>query len=140
MSNCLVIVPCFNEASRIPLKEFEGFLKSESAQDFTILFVNDGSSDGTAELLNKFAVEWDHCQYLEIKKNQGKAEAIRYGVLNSQLSEYKYLAYWDADLATPLEELYRLKEYALKTDPKPLMVLGSRIKILGVTQIKRKLL
>jgi hypothetical protein len=75
---------------------------------------------------------------LDLKKNGGKAEAIRQGVLSVQEGQYDYIGYLDADLATPLEELPRLMEYTAKT-PAPYFIMGSRIKLLGFSKIDRKL-
>ncbi|MFT5155965.1 MAG: glycosyltransferase involved in cell wall biosynthesis, partial [Bacteroidia bacterium] len=43
-----IIIPCFNEENRLQLADFEQY-----ATKYYILFVNDGSSDGTQTLLDE---------------------------------------------------------------------------------------
>lgn len=138
MSNYLIIVPCYNEEDRIPLNEFEKFIKTKPSFEIDFLFVNDGSKDQTANLLADFCKKYRSAELLDLPENVGKAEAIRAGVKHSILKSYQYIGYFDADLASPLHEIIRLKELA-ETKDEPFMLLGSRIKILGITTIQRKL-
>ena len=134
----IIIIPCYNEAKRLPIASFEAFL-SEQAADITVLFVNDGSSDDTIQTLMQLKGNFaDQVEILDLKKNVGKAETIRQGLLHSYDLGYDYLGYFDADLATPLDEIPRLLGYTAK-DPLPYIVMGSRIKLLGYTDIQRKL-
>jgi glycosyltransferase involved in cell wall biosynthesis len=135
----LIIIPCFNEEKRIPIDEFHGFLKSDHSKGISLLFVNDGSTDQTQKILSQLSEESDRIALLELDGNVGKAEAIRSGILRSDITAYQYIGYWDADLASPLIEIPRLIEYTEKSDVQPLLTIGSRIKILGLTKIKRKL-
>ena len=132
-----IIVPCYNEAERLPIGDFLDFLRSEASVDFDILFVNDGSSDDTIQVLNDISNKSERVSVLDLQKNGGKAEAIRQGMLSSQSDKYSYLAFLDADLATPIEELIRMKDLAFKAE-EPYFVMGSRINLLGYSQIKRK--
>src|ERR1700746_3035978 len=73
---CSIIVPCFNEESRLRLDLFSGFLQSEQTIHF--LFVNDGSRDGTLRLLRQFELEHpERVSVLDKHVNGGKAEAVR---------------------------------------------------------------
>lgn len=132
-----IIIPCYNEASRLPVDEFKNFLNSSHSQEFELLFVNDGSSDDTMAVLDQLAHEHPKVFALDLKKNSGKAEAIRQGMLQSEVESYEYLAFLDADLATPIEELDRMRNLA-KTDPPPYLTMGSRVNLLGYSHIKRK--
>ncbi|HLA41191.1 MAG TPA: glycosyltransferase [Candidatus Glassbacteria bacterium] len=103
---CL-IVPCYNEEKRLDFTRFKscGFIH--------YLFVNDGSTDGTAGLLASSVKEPDF--WLDLPANCGKAEAVRRGMLFSRelpvWNELTWVGFWDADLATPVEEV----EYFLKS-------------------------
>ncbi|MBU3760136.1 MAG: glycosyltransferase [Candidatus Omnitrophica bacterium] len=133
-----VIVPCFNEEKRFPTESFLSFIKRE--EDYDFLFVDDGSSDGTAVLLEKVcALMPDRLHVLKSQPNQGKAAAVRLGFLHALESQTpRFLAYWDADLATPLEtlpEFFRV----FRERPEVEIVLGSRVKLLG-WDIQRQIL
>ncbi len=133
----LLIVPCYNEALRLQLSEFHKALGEQPSLHF--LFVNDGSQDQTEAILNRFVTtEPRRAALLSLPKNQGKAEAIRQGMLYAlKLSrEGSYLGYWDADLATPLDELPRFLE-VFKAKPSLWLVMGARVNLLG-RSIKRQ--
>ena len=103
------------------------------------MFVNDGSTDHTGELMDKLADKFpEKVGTLHMKKNAGKSEAVRQGILLSiAQSESYYIGYWDADLATPLSEIDYLYRMIKKYDY-PVLLMGSRVKILGKSNIQRK--
>jgi len=77
--------------------------------------VNDGSTDGTGALLDAAAGgaaaagEVAALSTLHLPRNAGKAAAVRAGVQHAleKFPDADYVGFWDADLATPLEELSR---------------------------------
>ena len=91
-----VVIPAFNEAPLIPaliseLREtFERFQLSGE-----VLFVDDGSTDGTADLVEKHANDWPLLKVLRHPTNLGKTEAI---VTASRATDRTYLVLFDADL------------------------------------------
>ncbi len=94
-----IIIPVFNEEESIlRLKlEMDRFLK-ESPVSSSILFVDDGSTDGSLALMKRFveeAPEW--YAYLSLKHNQGLSSALKAGIDHIQTP---YLGYIDADLQT----------------------------------------
>lgn len=133
----IVIVPCYNEAERLPQQEFLKF--TEECPGYNFLFVNDGSRDRTLEVLNSFAAKQpDRFQVLNLEKNGGKAEAVRRGFQHAMNSGVPFLAFWDADLATPLEVLPEFVK-AFDHQPKTEIVLGARVKLMG-RDIQRKMI
>jgi dolichyl-phosphate beta-glucosyltransferase len=126
----VVVVPCYNEASRLPVGSFETFFAEYP--DFRFLFVNDGSSDDTLAILQALHAGYPSCvDVLNQARNQGKAEAVRCGLLRAiSVHRATYAGYWDADLATPLSELPRLFDILL-SKPAVEMLLGSRVNMLG---------
>ncbi len=138
-SKVLIIIPCYNEEKRLPVEAFQSFVKENKHIHF--LFVDDGSTDNTATVLKNLSSHSSHFSYLICKENQGKAGAIREGVLSLKNNEgdsgYRYIGYFDADLATPLTEIFYLLSEIEKRNPKPLFVMGARIARMGAT-IKRK--
>ena len=129
-----IVVPCYNEAKRLPFTKFEDFLSLNST--VIIYFVNDGSKDDTMEILealrNKFSKQ---IEILNLLQNQGKANAVLKGMTKVlEDKRFKKVAYLDADLATSLEECLRLSMYVKE---KVVLAFGSRILKID-NQIKRK--
>src|SRR5687768_15317394 len=100
----ILVIPCYNEEHRLPVDELRRF-RSEDAR-VEMLFVNDGSRDGTLRLLQSLAAE-DPSRFsvLDLERNSGKAEAVRRGILAAMEHRPDFVGFWDADLATPLSEL-----------------------------------
>ena len=132
--NICIIVPCYNEADRIPLTVFETFLSHSTKTE--IYFVNDGSTDTTSEALNKFRLQHTRqVELIDLEKNFGKGNAVREGIQNAiENSDCNTFAYLDADLSTSLYECVHLAELIDKNTE---FVFGSRIKKIDNT-IKRK--
>ncbi len=107
---CLVI-PCYNEYDRLPETQFRSFL--ESPADVLLLFVNDGSTDGTSVKLQALSRDYPKkVMVLDNERNMGKAGSIRNGMLFlTENVQAKYMGYLDADLATSLEECLSLTQY-----------------------------
>ena len=79
----------------------------------TFLFVNDGSTDETLRLLQSLqAADPNKFSVLSLPQNQGKAEAVRRGVLTAIESQPDYVGFWDADLATPLRTIPKFIDLA----------------------------
>lgn len=131
----LIIIPCFNEESRLKTEDILHFFEQTKGEDYRLLFVNDGSTDNTLGVLKELSQQEDKIEVLNIMQNVGKAEAIRQGMLQNSHRTFDYFGYFDADLATPLSEIDRFAKVAEKKNP--LVILGSRIKILGTTDISR---
>ena len=124
----MIVVPCYNEAERLPIARFQEFLSQTNIQ---LVFVNDGSRDQTAQVLESLrSSHQDRVHVLSLKPNQGKAEAVRQGINFALQHKAEYTGYWDADLATPLDAIPRFLEI-LETRPALDMVFGSRVKLLG---------
>ena len=124
-----IVVPCFNEAARFHANEFEEF--GSEHPDVRFVFVDDGSTDGTLELLQDLATRCpDACGVLALPANVGKAEAVRAGMNRAFSEGAVYAGYWDADLATPLDEIPSFVD-ELDAHPALELLLGSRVKLLG---------
>lgn len=124
-----LVVPCFNEEKRLPLDAFRQFTMNGVQLDF--LFVNDGSSDGTARVLETLRGDKpSQVAVLTLEKNSGKAEAVRRGMMAAMEGKPDIAGFWDADLATPLNELPLFVD-VFKARPEIRMVFGSRVRLLG---------
>jgi len=124
-----LVVPCYREAKRLRAADFLAFLSARPHAH--LLFVDDGSDDGTAEALAALCERAEgRARVLRLGANRGKAEAVRQGLLEVQRAGAEYLGWWDADLAAPLSESDALVE-ALERDAGFLLAMGSRVKMLG---------
>ena len=122
-------MPCYNEARRLDLAAFRSSVASEPSIGF--LFVNDGSSDATLARLRELeAGDRDAFAVLDQPRNAGKAEAVRAGLCVAFKSNARYVGYWDADLATPLDEIPRFVA-VLERLPGIEIVFGARVALLG---------
>jgi glycosyltransferase involved in cell wall biosynthesis len=128
MQKTRIIVPCYNEAGRLNLGEFLEW--GRRCPDLDFLFVNDGSTDGTRELLIRMSQACpERIRSLDLERNGGKAEAVRRGFLESFESGYDLIGYWDADLSTPLDVIQRFGR--ILEDHEADAVIGSRVRLLG---------
>lgn len=104
-----LIIPCYNEQESLPVF-FEEVTKvlTEMACTYELLFVDDGSSDRTLEILKEMAERDEHVRYLSFSRNFGKEGAMYAGFCNTA---GRYVAVMDADLQDPpslLPEMLRL--------------------------------
>ena len=123
----IVVIPCYDEERRLDVVRLAALAESGRVH---LLFVDDGSTDGTAAALDGMSTTSDAIDVLRLPRNVGKAEAIRHGLLRGIDAEAPILAYYDADLATPPEELLRLLEL-LESRSDLAFVLASRVLMLG---------
>jgi dolichyl-phosphate beta-glucosyltransferase len=123
----VVVVPCFNEERRL---DERAFLDLAGSDRLRLLFVNDGSTDGTAVLLDRLARANQAIEVLELPHNLGKAEAVRQGLRHAVAAGADLVGYFDADLATPGGELLRMVQI-LETRGELMAVFGSRVARLG---------
>lgn len=112
MCKVSVVVPCFNEEEALPVyyKEMKKIMKEMVEAEFELLFVDDGSSDGTLEILKKLNESDKRCRYLSFSRNFGKEAAIYAGLGRAQGD---YVAIMDVDLQDPprlLPSMYRILE------------------------------
>lgn len=97
-----IVIPAFNEAGRIlpSLETLIAFCRDRFTA-FEIVCVDDGSSDGTWEIISGFSGA-PFVQALRLSKNRGKGFAIRQGIEQARGS---FLFFTDADLPYRLEAL-----------------------------------
>src|SRR5438552_2091865 len=106
MPEAVIVVPCFNEDRRL---HEEDFLTLAREPGVRLLFVDDGSSDGTAARIRSLRERADgSIDLLQLATNSGKAEAVRSGLVRALEGSPAVVGYVDADLSTPVEEILRL--------------------------------
>lgn len=129
----IVVVPCYNEAKRLREDDFLHYV--EQNEDVAFLFANDGSRDNTLDVLQSLTARHERLLLFDIQPNGGKAEAVRRGMLYAvEHYDAQYVAFWDADLATPLNEIEPMVAWADKGYD---VVMGLRLMRLGA-KVRRK--
>lgn len=100
------IVPVFNEEKNIkPL--YLGLVKglSEAGGKYEIIFVNDGSSDGSMRILRELYEENDKVSVISFDRNYGKTAALGAGV---RISQGRLIVVLDSDLQHDPNEIPKL--------------------------------
>ncbi|MGW8574250.1 glycosyltransferase [Streptomyces niveus] len=112
-----VVVPAYNEEHRLrpTLDAICAHLRADPERwgDWELIVVDDGSTDGTAEVAARAAADEPRVQVLTSEENRGKGHALRLGVLASY---GRRVLVTDADLATPIEELDALDDLLREDD------------------------
>jgi glycosyltransferase involved in cell wall biosynthesis len=100
-----VVIPAYNEAARIK-PGLEQILQhvAATALDCEIILVDDGSSDDTADVVRRHLNGSLPLRVLRQEPNQGKARAVRRGML---AATGRFAGYVDADMSTPFAEIDR---------------------------------
>jgi len=99
MKKLSVVIPCYNEEEAVPLF-YEAFLKEtkDMPVDFELVFVDDGSRDGTVQEFEKLHTKDDRVHYLSFSRNFGKESAMYAGM---EAATGDYVAIMDVDLQDP---------------------------------------
>ena len=98
-----VVVPCSNEEEALlaffpAVKGVFETIANEYRAEFELIFVDDGSSDGTLRLLREYANQYEWVHYLSFSRNFGKESAIYAGLKHSTGD---WVALMDADMQDP---------------------------------------
>jgi len=103
-----IVVPAYNEEHRLPayLESMIDYLKH---RDYSaeILIIDDGSEDGTVCSAREYVSEFPTLRVIQ-NRHMGKAVAVMTGMLQSR---GQYVLFCDADGATPIEELDKLRPF-----------------------------
>lgn len=107
-----VIVPCYNEEENVPFF-YEEFLKNDGSlteKEITweILYVDDGSKDGTVAEVKKLHAKDERVHLLSFSRNFGKEAAMYAGL---QKAKGDYVVIMDADLQDPPSLLPQMLAY-----------------------------
>lgn len=100
MKTITIIIPAFNEADNIrPVyDEIQNAFFSFASYNWEVLFVNDGSTDKTLEVLDSLAKEHSNLKYISFSRNFGKDNALKSGIDNTNAD---VIITMDADLQHP---------------------------------------
>lgn len=100
MKKISILVPCYNEQESLPLlyEELRKLMDSQTSYEWEVLFVNDGSKDGTLNLIIQLRNKDQRICYVDLSRNFGKE--------NAMLAGFDYvtgdcMVIMDADLQDP---------------------------------------
>ena len=104
-----VIIPCFNAQEHLPA--CLASIRVQRMEAVEYIFIDDGSSDATAQMLDQFAAKFKRARVIH-QKNAGVSAARNRGI---SVSSGKYIAFLDADDAYEEEALIKLYRLAEQT-------------------------
>ena len=109
MKKITVLVPCYNEAEVLPLfVEAIKLIISDDTYQWEVLFVDDGSTDSTAELLQQFYESDNRLCSISLSRNFGKEAAMLAGL--DTAAESDAVIMMDADLQHPVSVIPKMIE------------------------------
>jgi dolichyl-phosphate beta-glucosyltransferase len=116
-----VVIPAYNEEWRLPptLLDMIDYFDGRDL-NYEIVVVDDGSTDRTAEVVERLKKIRKQVCLVQLPQNRGKGNAVKSGVLNSHGN---YVLFTDADGSTPIKEIERLEAHF---DEDTKIVIGSR--------------
>lgn len=125
-----IVIPAYNEEENLGkdlLDKPAAYLK-KFPHSYQVIVVDDGSTDKTARLIEKFIANKKHWQLVS-NLHQGKAATVATGI---KLAKGENVLFTDLDQATPLSEIEKLLPFLKKSYD---VVIGSR-EVKGSTREK----
>lgn len=124
-----VVIPCFN--AEMYLEEAIQSIIKQTYTNLEIIVMNDGSTDGTREILNKYAANDKRIKIYENPGNRGLIYTLNKGV---QVAKGEYIARMDADdIAAPerieetLKIFYKMPDVSVVSSPAILINMKGKI-------------
>ena len=104
-----IIIPAYNEERRIggTLKSIDEYLRRQN-YEYEILVMNDGSKDGTAQLVKSLEVEVKGLRLIDNKENHGKGYVVKQGMLEARGD---LRLFTDADNSTSINHIDQFIPY-----------------------------
>lgn len=97
-----IVIPAFNEELRLPktLERIQAYLRT-GRLSAEVIVVDDGSRDGTAQLVERSRAQFPELRLVSNGRNRGKGYSVRHGMLEAR---GEIALFTDADLSAPIEE------------------------------------
>ena len=116
MDKITVVVPCFNEEAVLPtfyekMTEIRKRLADQAV--LSLLFVDDGSKDGTVRMLELLAERDRTVGYISLSRNFGKEAALLAGL---EAADGEFVAVMDVDMQDPPEYVIYMYDMLKRKD------------------------
>lgn len=114
MSSFTLVIPVYNEKENLLLLEslLTQFIETKTSS-WNVLFVNDGSTDGSKEIIAQICQSNNHFHFLNFDTNQGLSSALKAGFDEVKTT---WTAYMDSDLQVLPTDFDRLLPYIEEYD------------------------
>ena len=138
----VLVIPVFNEAQRI---DFEFFSAIKNINFDQIIFVDDGSTDLSFQIINDFFVDDPRVEWIHNSSNLGKAESLRLGILKASIKSPVIVVITDADGAISHVDITKIVTTTRRmidnslSKIEVLLISGARVNLAG-WQIERNVL
>jgi len=134
MTALSIVVPCFNEEACLPVlhERLTAAARKAAGDDYELLFVNDGSRDGSWEVMRRLTDADPHLLAVNLSRNHGHQLALTAGL---DLCAGDKVLIIDADLQDPPELLVAMLETMEREQAD--VVYGVRRSRRGETTFKR---
>src|SRR5699024_5594330 len=101
-----IVIPLLNESESLP-ELYQWIVRVMKANNYSyeILFIDDGSTDDSWEIINRFAQENSDVKALRFTRNYGKSQALHAGF---RIAQGKVVLTMDADLQDSPDEIPEL--------------------------------
>ncbi len=113
-----LIIPVYNEGEKLALS-LENALSVTAKIKCELIIVNDGSTDNSLNIINRFSKKNKKVRVLSFKENKGRGFAISKGF---GIARGDYLIYFDSDMIMTKETILRFKKELEKNE----VVIGSK--------------
>lgn len=93
-----LVIPLLNEVESIPelvSQIYDALSKAEKPLKFEVIFIDDGSTDGSSDVIKKLIASHPEVKLIAMRKNYGKSGALDIGF---NVAQGKYVITMDADL------------------------------------------
>ena len=132
MSKVSIVIPCYDE-QEVLNETYKRLIEvSNKFEDYELIFINDGSTDNTLNVLKEFASENDKVKIISFSRNFGTQPGMRAGL---DYATGDRIAFIDADLQDPPELLVDMVR--LIDEEGYNVVYGKRTKRKGETFFKK---
>ena len=100
-----IVIPVFNENESLPDLKVELDKNLSAYPEWEVIFIDDGSSDGSTEYLADLCAQDSHYKLIQFYRNYGKSAALSEGF---KLADGDYIITMDADLQDDPAEIPNL--------------------------------